>query len=165
MNEDDNTKPRIVVGVDGSPSSHQTLRWAARQAKLTGASLQVIMCWEYPTSYGWAPPYPAEFDPAGDAKRDLEATVAEVLGDRPDFDIELTVVEGHAAPVLLEAAHGASLLVVGSRGHGELTGMLLGSVSEHCVTHAPCPVTVVRDGSGRVRPSAMAPDREERAVE
>jgi len=55
------------------------------------------------------------------------------------------VVEGHAAPVLLEAARGASLLVVGSRGHGEFTGMLLGSVSEHCVTHARCPVVVVRD--------------------
>ena len=53
----------IVVGVDGSPSSHQTLRWAARQAKLTGASPQVIICWEYPTSYGWAPPYPTDFEP------------------------------------------------------------------------------------------------------
>jgi nucleotide-binding universal stress UspA family protein len=134
---------RIVVGVDGSPSSLQTLRWAARQAKLTGASLQVITCWEYPTSYGWAPPYPADFDPGGAAKRTLEVTVAEVLGDDPGVDIELSVVEGHAAPVLLEVARGASLLVVGSRGHGGFTGMLLGSVSGRCVGHAPCPVTVV----------------------
>ena len=139
---------RIVVGVDGSPSSHQALRWAARQAKLTGASLQVVTSWEYPTSYGWAPPYPADFDPAGDAKRDLEMTVAEVLGDHHGIDIDLTVAEGRAAQVLLEAARGASLLVVGSRGHGEFTGMLLGSVSEHCVGHAPCPVTVVRHVGG-----------------
>ncbi|MDR3648705.1 MAG: universal stress protein [Acidimicrobiales bacterium] len=137
---------RIVVGVDGSLSSHRTLRWAARQAKLTGASLQVVTCWEYPTSYGWAPPYPADFDPGGDAKRILEVTVAEALGDDPGIDIDLTVVEGRPAPVLLDAARGASLLVVGSRGHGEFTGMLLGSVSEHCVGHARCPVTVVRDG-------------------
>ncbi len=137
---------RIVVGVDGSPSSHQTLRWAARQAKLTGASLQVITCWEFPTPMSWLPPNPSDLDQAkADARRTLEQTVAEVLGDNPGIDIDLTVVEGHAAPVLLEAARGASLLVVGSRGHGEFTGMLLGSVSEHCVTHAPCPVTVVRD--------------------
>lgn len=136
---------RIVVGVDGSPSSCQALRWAARQAKLTGASLEVVTSWELPTSYGWMPPYPSDFDPAGEAKRNLQATVAEVLGDDPGVDIEHTVAEGHPAPVLLAAAKGASMLVVGSRGHGGFTGMLLGSVSDHCVSHAPCPVTVVRD--------------------
>jgi len=85
---------RIVVGVDGSPSSHQTLRRAARQAKLTGASLQVIICWEYPTSFGWAPPYPTDFDPGRDAKCTLEVTVAEVLGDDPviEHPIELSVM-------------------------------------------------------------------------
>jgi nucleotide-binding universal stress UspA family protein len=137
--------PRIVVGVDGSRSSCQALRWAARQAKLTGASLEVVACWEFPTAYGWVPQYPAGFDPSGDARRALEGTVAEVLGEDPGVEIGLSVVEGHAAPVLVEAARGATLLVVGSRGHGGFTGMLLGSVSEHCVSHAPCPVTVVRD--------------------
>jgi len=137
---------RIVVGVDGSPSSHQALRWAARQARLTGASLQVITCWEFPTSLSWLPPNPSDFDALRrDAKRTLEQTVADVLGDDPGILIDLTVVEGQAARGLLEAARGASLLVVGSRGHGEFTGLLLGSVSERCVTHAPCPVTVVRD--------------------
>jgi nucleotide-binding universal stress UspA family protein len=134
---------RIVVGVDGSPSSHQTLRWAARQAKLTGASLQVVACWESPTTDIWE--VPPAFDSVDDARRNLEVTVVEVLGDGPGIDIDLTVVEGQAAPVLLEAARGASLLVVGSRGHWGLTGRPLGSVSEHCVAHAPCPVTVVRD--------------------
>jgi len=143
MNDGDE---RIVVGVDGSPQSRQALRWAARQAKLTGASLQVITCWEFPTAMSWLPPNPSDFEAIQrDAKRTLEQTVADVLGDDPDIDLDLTVVEGQASPGLLEAARGASLLVVGSRGHGELTGMLLGSVSERCVTHAPCPVTVVRD--------------------
>jgi nucleotide-binding universal stress UspA family protein len=137
--------PRIVVGVDGSPSSCQALRWAARQAKLIGASLEVIACWEFPTAFGWVPQYPADFDPSGDSRRALEDTVAEVLGKDPGVEIAIEVVEGHAAPVLVDAARGASLLVVGSRGHGGFTGMLLGSVSEHCVSHAPCPVTVVRD--------------------
>lgn len=51
---------------------------------------------------------------------------------------------GPRAPVLLQEADDADLLVVASRGHGEFSGMLLGSVSEHCVTHATCPVVVMR---------------------
>jgi nucleotide-binding universal stress UspA family protein len=144
MGEDDGTGARIVVGVDGSPTSCQALRWAADQARRTGAVLEVVTCWEFPTSYGWVPPYPPDFDPAGDARHSLTETVEDVLGDDPGIHIELVVTEGHAAPVLVHAAHGAALLVVGSRGHGGFTGMLLGSVSEHCVHHAPCPVTVVR---------------------
>jgi nucleotide-binding universal stress UspA family protein len=134
---------KIVVGVDGSESSRQALRWAARHAKLSGASLEVVTCWETPPNYRWD--VSAHFDPGGDAEHSLQATVAEVLGEDPGITIKLTVVEGHPVPVLLDAAQGAPLLVVGSRGHGAFTGMLLGSVSHHCVGHAPCPVTVVRD--------------------
>ncbi len=138
---------KIVVGVDGSPSSRQALRWAARQGKLTAASLEVISCWEFPTSYLWETP-PTYDDPGGDVKRKLQATITDVLGDDPGLDIEVSVIGGKAATVLVDAARGASLLVVGSRGHGAFTGMLLGSVSEHCVRHAPCPVTVVREAGG-----------------
>ncbi len=134
---------RIVVGVDGSPSSHQALRWAAHMAKLTGESLQVVSCWESPTTEIWE--IPPAFDSGDDARRTLEDTVAEVLGDDPGIDITLTVVEGQAAPVLLDAARRASLLVVGGRDHRGFTGRHLGLVSERCVTHAPCPVTVVRE--------------------
>jgi len=143
VNEGTHTDPRIVVGVDGSPSSHQALLWAAHTAKLTGASLQVIACWESPTTEIWE--IPPAFDSGDDARRSLEEQVAEVLDDDPGIDINVTVVEGQAAPVLLDAARGASLLVVGSRSHRGFTGRHLGSVSERCVTHAPCPVTVVRD--------------------
>ncbi|MEU3985934.1 universal stress protein [Streptomyces sp. NPDC026672] len=59
------------------------------------------------------------------------------------------VVEGHPAAALTEAAKDAELLVVGSRGHGAFTGMLLGSVSHHCVHHATCPVLVVRADTDR----------------
>ena len=139
---------RIVVGVDGSSSSVQALRWAADQARRTGDRLEVVTTWEFPTTYGWVPPYPPDFDPAGDARRLLEETVATELGDDPGIDVALVVVEGHAAPVLVDQARGADLLVVGSRGHGGFAGMLLGSVSEHCVHHASCPVMVVRHGQG-----------------
>jgi nucleotide-binding universal stress UspA family protein len=137
----------IVVGVDGSQSSMDALRWAAAQAKLTGASLEVVAAWEYPTSFGWAPPWPADFDPEKEARVALETVVSQVLGAESGLDVRQLVVEGHPAPVLLGAAERADLLVVGSRGHGAFTGMLLGSVSEHCTSHSPCPVVVVRHKS------------------
>jgi nucleotide-binding universal stress UspA family protein len=131
----------IVVGVDGSEGSKEALRWAARQAGLTGERLHVVSAWEYPVSWGWAPAFPADFDPEGDTRRALEATVQEVLGSGADANLE--VVEGRAAPSLLDAAADAELLVVGSRGLGGFASMVLGSVSEHCVHHGSCPVVVV----------------------
>ena len=62
-----------------------------------------------------------------------------------DVEIGYTVVEGNAAQVLLDASAGAELLVVGSRGHGGFAEALLGSVGQHCVHHATCPVVVIRD--------------------
>ncbi|MHB8592874.1 MAG: universal stress protein [Acidimicrobiales bacterium] len=144
MADAQDTHPRIVVGVDGSDSSKEALRWAARQAKLTGAALEVVVTWEYPTSFGWAPPYPADLDLAADARHELDEDVASVLGEHPGIEVRTAVVEGHPAPTLLKMAATADLLVVGSRGHGGFAGLLLGSVGEYCVTHATCPVVVVR---------------------
>ena len=134
---------RIVVGVDGSAASRDALRWAQWQAELTGAPLEVVTAWSYPTSYGF--PVIADVDWEQGARTVLDEAVDEALG--PQADVTRRVVEGHAARVLVEAADGADLLVVGSRGHGGFTGMLLGSVSEHVVTHASCPVVVVRHPS------------------
>jgi nucleotide-binding universal stress UspA family protein len=144
MNAAAGTAPLIVVGVDGSEPSRQALRWAADQAKLTGAELNVVTTWEYPPTLGWAPPYPSDFDPNQDARKALQDTVKAVLGSDPGVVVHHVVKEGHPAFVLTEAAQGAALLVVGSRGHGAFAGMLLGSVSEYCASHAPCPVVVVR---------------------
>ena len=136
---------RIVVGVDGSDASKDALAWAAHQAELTGASLQAVMVWHVPTvAYGAPLALPTEYDFEPQARRTLDETIRQVLGDDPMIKVSALVVEGHPAPELLEATAGAELLVVGSRGHGAFTGMLIGSVSEHCVTHAPCPVVVVR---------------------
>ena len=136
--------PTIVVGVDGSEPSRRALRWAAEQATRTGAELNVITTWEYPTTFGWAPPYPPGFDPEGDTRNALQETVDAVLGPDPEVPVRLTVREGHPALTLIQEAHGAEMLVVGSRGHGAFMGMVLGSVSEYCASHAPCPVVVVR---------------------
>jgi nucleotide-binding universal stress UspA family protein len=135
---------RIVVGFDGSPSSVAALSWAARQAELTAASVEVVMCWEWPTSYGWAMPVPDDFDPEGDIRRSLETALAPERSAHPGVGFDGRVVEGHPAPTLVEASGGADLLVVGNRGHGEFVGMVIGSVSEHCAAHAHCPVLVHR---------------------
>jgi nucleotide-binding universal stress UspA family protein len=135
----------IVVGVDGSPSSLAALDWAARQGELTGSSLELVMAWEWPTTYGAPFMFATDWNPAQDAAKVLDSAVATVRAAHPGVDIHSTVVEGHPAVALVAASKGAQLLVVGSRGHGEFAGMLLGSVSEHCVTNANCPVLVLRD--------------------
>jgi nucleotide-binding universal stress UspA family protein len=136
---------RIVVGVDGSEPSRAALRWAVRQAELTGAEVEAVLAWHYPSAYGWAPSVDVDLGSlAGVALADI---LAEVLGQEPAVTVRSSVVEGPTAPVLLDAAKGADLLVVGSRGHGGFAGALLGSVSQHCVQHGRCPVVVIRDGS------------------
>lgn len=135
---------RIVVGFDGSPSSLDALTWAVRQAERTSASLEVMMCWEWPSSYGWAVPVPEDFDPEDDIRATLETALAPLRTAQGGVVIDGRVVRGHPAPILVEASKGADLLVVGSRGHGEFVGMVIGSVSEHCAAHAHCPVLVHR---------------------
>ncbi len=136
---------RIVTGIDGSDSSLEALQWAARQAQLTGATLEVITTWDWPTSWGWTVPLPEGYDPVADAQAVLDAAVEPVRKAYPEVDVQTQALEGHPAPALVSASRAADLLVVGSRGHGQFAGMLLGSVSEYCVRNAECPVTVVRE--------------------
>ena len=134
--------PRIVVGIDGSPASVDALRWAARQADATGAAVEAVISWDYPSTSGM------EFgsldiDWAGNARAAVADTLHVALGRGADT-VTRTVTRGHPVEVLVAAAQGADLLVVGSRGHVALPGRLLGSVSEHVAARAPCPVVVVR---------------------
>lgn len=137
---------RIVVGVDGSPASVDALGWATRQAGFTGATVEAVMSWEYPMAFGG---YPASsnVDWPANARTTLDTALDQALGGDAGT-VTRTVVEGHPAKNLIDAAAGADLLVVGSRGHGGFAGLLLGSVSEYVVAHAPCPVLVVRHGAG-----------------
>lgn len=133
---------RIVVGVDGSAESLEALRWAVHQADLTGAQTEAVISWDYPTAYGSAP-MAGDFDWAANAKVALDDAVELAVGPA-GAAVTRDVVQGHPARILLERSAGADLLVVGSRGHGGFAGLLLGSVSDHVVAHAPCPVVVVR---------------------
>jgi nucleotide-binding universal stress UspA family protein len=140
--------PVIVVGVDGSDASNDALRWAARQAELTGSALVAVNSWQFPAAaYGAVMPLPDDFDSAGASQKIVDQAIDETLGDHPAVQVSTVVAEGPPALELLKAAQNADLLVVGSRGHGAFVGMLLGSVSEHCVAHSPCPVVVVRHGT------------------
>jgi nucleotide-binding universal stress UspA family protein len=132
---------RIVAGVDGSDSARAALTWALDQARLTGAVLDALIAWEFPLFTIGPVLLPPE-DPETIAGRVLDETVAQV--PRHGVDVRQHVVAGHPAQALVEAAEGARLLVVGSRGRGAFTAALLGSVASYCVQHAPCPVVVVR---------------------
>lgn len=134
----------IVVGVDGSPSSIRALEWALDQAELTGATVQTVYAWEPPSNWGAkVPVYPGS-DMAEEAEAKLAEAVAEATTGRRPMEILQNVTKGHPAKVLLNAAEDAHLLVLGNRGHGGFAGALLGSVTQHCVQHATCPVVVVR---------------------
>lgn len=137
---------RVVVGVDGSPASIDAIGWAAQYAELTGAILEAVTSWVLPLSYGvdfGIGFETVQVDWEGAAGKVQEAALEEALPDGFDRVVR-TVVENHPAAALVTAADGADLLVVGSRGHGGFTGMLLGSVSGHVAAHASCPVVVVR---------------------
>lgn len=137
----------VVVGVDGSPASAKAMAWAARYAEALGASVRAVLAWHYPAAAGPAPIGVAPASVSGEVEQnkhaELDKAVAATFGDPPRVPVQTKVVYGHPAQVLLDEARDADLLVVGSRGYGGFTGMMLGSVSTHCVTHATCPVTVV----------------------
>ena len=137
----------IVVGVDGSDSAQAALRFALGEARLRGTTVRAVAAWHLATGeYGGA------FDPAlvGDLDRDareaLERALAAAEEDAAGVEVESVVREGAPARVLVEEADAADLLVVGSRGLGGFRGLLLGSVSQQCTHHAPCPVVIVRHG-------------------
>jgi nucleotide-binding universal stress UspA family protein len=134
---------RIVVGVDGFESSEAALRWAIRQAKLTGAVVEAVTAWQIPAGTGLVPPTDMP-DYQDDARMVLTEAIAETCMIDPEVEVRPRVVEGRAAQVLVDAAEGAELLVLGSRGHGGLAEALLGSVGQYCVHHAPCPVVIMR---------------------
>lgn len=141
------TGDRIIVGVDGSDHSKEALREAARLAQALDAPLEVIACWQdpalYATSYGYVP----ELDPEAfqaDARHMLQETLQEVFGETRPARLSTRLLRGRAAELLVEESRNARMLVVGARGVGGVLGMILGSVSSALVSHAHCPVLVVR---------------------
>lgn len=139
------TGPRIVVGVDGSASATRALRWAADEARLRQLPLHVVHAWMVPfVEPGGLSGGPMVIGIVEEASRKLlEEAVASIDSAHLPAPVHGTLVCGGAAGALLQNAEGAELLVVGARGHGGFAGLLLGSVSDQVVRHAPCPVVVV----------------------
>jgi len=141
---EENEEKRIVVGVDGSEASIRALSWAAEQAELKGAVVEAIIVWDYPPYFGtagWVAP--VEAFPKDLAEQVLAETIAKAVGAEPRVDVRTKALYGSPAKALVDASADADQLVVGSRGHGALTGALLGSVSLACAHHAHCPVTII----------------------
>ncbi|MGY1710759.1 universal stress protein [Geodermatophilus sp. SYSU D00758] len=138
---------RVVVGVDGSAGARAALRFAAEDAVRRGVPLEAVAAYRPPEA--WMDFYAiGEYEPDRArvaAEEQAHRNVAEVLGEMagPAPEVRVMAVQGAAADVLVDASTGADLLVVGSRGHGGFSSVLLGSVGMHCVLHASCPVTVV----------------------
>ena len=138
-------KPRIVVGVDESPASLAALRWAAREAGLRAAWLQVVQAWER-ARWRVAPyascvrPRGMDEDPTAAGAR-LEGAVRTMLGPAPAIPVTVEVAEGLATQVLLDRAAGAELLVLG--GVASTGRDAIGPVARDCLRHPPCPIVVV----------------------
>ena len=133
---------RIVVGVDGSPGSSSALLWAVDEARRRNAVVSAIYAWHQPFVGGYAELGEIDLgDYSAEAEGVLKSAVAAV--DTTGVAVEAEVVAGRPSQVLVERSKGAALLVVGSRGRGGFSGLLLGSVSQQVAHHAPCPVVIV----------------------
>jgi len=143
----------VVLGVDGSEAGEAAIAFAYEAASLRKATLIAVHAWSdvsIPASFVPGPPtfeWPIVED---DEQRLLAQRLAGWQEKYPEVHVRRVVTEGRPAYSLLQAAVGAQLVVVGSRGRGGLSGLLLGSTSQALVHHAPCPVVVVR--SETVRP-------------
>jgi nucleotide-binding universal stress UspA family protein len=140
-------KGLIIVGVDGSEPSKAALKWALEEARLRNCDVRVVYAWfAHPVLVTGAPLVAEDWESLRRSADDFLCDfVAREIGEHEGLEVDGVAVHGSAAEVLVKHAEGAQLLVVGSRGHGGFAGLLLGSVSQQCVHHAPCPVVIVRD--------------------
>ncbi|MGC5022345.1 universal stress protein [Micromonospora sp. DT47] len=137
----------VVVGVDGSPASRAAVEFAAEQASVHGTALRAVHAYTHPVSGGPGDMQPLVHDETqlrGEEERVLAESLAGLQERYPDVPISLDLVRERPVAALTAASERARLVVVGGRGHGELAGLLLGSVSHAVLHRSTCPVAVVR---------------------
>jgi nucleotide-binding universal stress UspA family protein len=134
---------RAVVGVDGSPHSAAALRWALAEAAVHAGEATAVLAWQ--------PPFLTI--PGAIAIEELEQTYKDYLvktvdeiAPSPPVPLVSLVAQGDPIESLIEAAKGADILVLGTRGRSRFAGLMLGSVSQACAAASPCPVVLVRQG-------------------
>lgn len=138
----------IVVAVDGSEASNHAVRWAANAAAKRGTPLRLASSYTMPQflyAEGMVPPQELFDEFQQDTSEKIDAARGIALEVAPDLKIGHTIAEGSPIDMLLEMSHDVTTIVMGSRGMGGLTGMVMGSVSASVVSHAACPVVVVRE--------------------
>ena len=137
---------QVVAGVDGSDRSEATLDFAFEEASLRGVGLTVLHAWTVPVSTAPGDMLPAVYD-VDVVKEDEARLLAETLAGwqekYPDVPVRRLLLHSPVARELIRLSQGAELLVLGARGRGGFTGLLLGSVSHAAIQHAACPVAVV----------------------
>lgn len=139
--------PKIVVGVDGSAPSSSALAWAIEEAALRRATLDVVVSWDYPVMAASEPifiPTPDKAVLESGAENTAEAMIAQSGLPESGVEYKIFTPEGRPGETLVEMAADADLLVVGSHGSGFIKELFLGSVSNYCAHHSPCPVVLVR---------------------
>ena len=143
---------RIVVGIDGSKSADEALRFAIEEARLRGATLRIVTVWSTPSAVYAGMAYVPSFDLSEveeQAANDRLQAARAFVGEVPGVTVETVAVRGQVADTLVAESEGADLLVVGSRGHGGFTSLLLGSVSQQVAHHAQVPLAIVRAPEGK----------------
>jgi len=137
----------VVVGDDGSPAAGAALQYALGEARRRNTDLHVIRAWRIPTALSMTAPMgyvPALSELETAMREDLQDRVVRILGDPEDVKLHVHTVYASAARALIFASESADVVVVGSRGLGGFTSLLLGSVADQCTRHCVSPVIVVR---------------------
>jgi nucleotide-binding universal stress UspA family protein len=134
---------RAVVGVDGSPHSAAALRWALTEAAEHSGEVTAVLAWQPPFL---TMPGAIELDELEQAYKDYLVTAVKQVAPSPAVPLVTLVAQGDAIESLIEAAKGADILVLGTRGRSRFAGLMLGSVSQACAANSPCPVVLVREG-------------------
>ncbi len=145
---------RILVGVDGSEGSLRALTWALEEATIRASALEAVIVWQSPEDFPRDFSFPADEGALAErARARLAKAVAATAGVHTSVAVEPIVLEGDPAERLCERAAPTDLLVVGSRGHGTFTRLLLGSVSSKCARHRRSPIAIVPapHGDGRAQ--------------
>ncbi|WP_436776462.1 universal stress protein [Yinghuangia sp. YIM S09857] len=145
--------PRVVAAVDGSPAADNALDWAADEAHLRGAALEVVHAWDETPKGHWT-----EGILSQQADEIVRTAAERVRRRRVGLTVTSSVLRGEPGDVLTEVGHGADLVVMGSRGRGGFVGMLLGSVSRRVASEADCPLLIVRAGEAGI---AQPPQEED----
>ena len=134
----------IVVGVDHSAVSVAALRWAAAEAAESGRQVVALRAWTFEPVYDLGAAVAGTLQTVADRERQqLDEVVGQVRDEHPGVAIRAELAEHSATVALEEASKTAAMLVLGSHGRGRLLKLLVGSVAEHCLREASCPVVVI----------------------